>query len=184
MQKIVDLLKKLNASPDLTKEITEGLEAYKASIKAQYESEFKERTAAARKVCIEAVENEKKEKALICRELDFGEPPEPPRIMSLADKAKKFEDPKVKRLWEQVIEDIPKEQIEVKPVSGYTVTLWYKGKRFMWMRPRRKWFSVDILSPAGGWGGLANVSTRKDWDKILAGRMKKYLAHIDATVEE
>lgn len=132
----------------------------------------------------QAVENEKKEKGLICREVDFGEPPEPPRIMSLADKAKQFEDPKVKRLWEQVVAELPKQQIEVKPVSGYTVTLWYKGKRFMWMRPRRKWFSADILSPAGGWGGLVNVSTRKDWEKILTGRMKKYLAHIDSTVEE
>lgn len=35
----------------------------------------------------QAVENEKGEKGLICREVDFGEPPEQPDIMSMADKA-------------------------------------------------------------------------------------------------
>jgi len=132
----------------------------------------------------QAVENEKGEKGLICREVDFGEPPEPPRIMSLADKAKRFEDPKVKRLWERVVAEMPKQQVEVKCIAGHDVTLWYKGKRFMWMTPRRKWFSANVLSPAGGWCGNVNVSTRKDWEKLLAGPIKKYMAHIDATVEE
>jgi Holliday junction resolvase-like predicted endonuclease len=132
----------------------------------------------------QAVENEKGEKGLICREVDFGEPPEPPSIIPLADKAKKFQDPKVKKLWERVIAELPKQQIEVKPVSGYTVTLWYKGKRFMVMRPRRKWFSVDVLSPAGGWGGLVNISTKKDWNKLLNGRMRKYMGHIESTIED
>jgi Holliday junction resolvase-like predicted endonuclease len=132
----------------------------------------------------QALENEKGEMGLICRELDFGEPPEPPRIMSLEDKAKKFEDPKVKRLWEQVLADLPTQEIEVKPVGGHTVTLWYKGKRFMWMRVRRKWFSVNTLSSAGGWSGLVNIKTRKDWDKVMAGQVKKFLAHIDSTVQE
>ena len=63
MQKIVDLLKNLKASPELVKEITEGLEAYKADVKAKYDSEFKDKTAAARRVCIEAVEQEKKDMA-------------------------------------------------------------------------------------------------------------------------
>lgn len=132
----------------------------------------------------QAVENEKGEMGLICREVDFGEPPEPPKLMSLADKAKKFEDPKVKRLWDQVIADLPKQEIEVKAIGGYTVTLWYKGKRFMWMRPRRRWFSVNILSPAGGWGELVNIRTRNDWDKVFNRRMKKFMAHINAAAEE
>jgi hypothetical protein len=132
----------------------------------------------------QAVENEKGEKGLVCREVDFGEPPEPPRIMSLADKAKKFEDPKVKKLWEQVLADLPKRGIEVRAVAGHAVTLWYKGKRFMWIGVRRKWFAADVLSPAGGWGGQVNVRTNKDWEKLSAGRIRKYMAHIDATAEE
>lgn len=132
----------------------------------------------------QAIENEKGEKGLICREVDFGEPPEPPRIMSLSDKAKKFEDPKVRKLWEQVIGELPRLGIEVKAIGGYTVTLWYKGKRFMWMRPRRMWFSANVLSPAGGWSGLVSIRTRKDWDKLFAGRMKKYMSLIDSTADE
>ena len=61
MQKIVDLLKKLTASEELTKEIMEALGDYKKEIKEQSDAEFKERTAAARKVCIEAVDKEKKD---------------------------------------------------------------------------------------------------------------------------
>jgi len=130
-----------------------------------------------------AVENEKGESGLICKELDFGEPPEQPRIMSLSDKAKKFEDAKVKKLWEKILEELPKNGIEVKAVGGYTITLWYKGKRFMYMRARRKWISVNIISPAGGWDGLVSVSNRKDWNK-LDGRIRKCMAHIDSTLEE
>jgi hypothetical protein len=122
----------------------------------------------------QAVENEKKEMGLICRE----------RMMSMQEKAEKFEDPKVKRLWERVVTELPKQQIEVRPVSGHNVTLWYKGRRFMWMRPRRTWFSANILSPAGGWGELVVIRTRKDWDAIVTGRMRMYLAHIDSTAEE
>ncbi len=85
-----------------------------------------------------AVENEKGEKGLICRELDFGQPPEPPRIISLAEKAKHFEDTKVRKLWESILAELSKQGIEVKPVSGLSVTLWYKGKRFMWMAPRKR----------------------------------------------
>jgi hypothetical protein len=63
MQKIIDLLKKLTASPELVKEITEGLGTYKTELKAQYDAELKDRATAARNVCIEAVEKEKKEMA-------------------------------------------------------------------------------------------------------------------------
>ena len=48
----------------------------------------------------------------------------------------------------------------------------------------RQWFSVNVLSPAGGWGGLANIRNRKEWDELFNGRVKKCLAHIDATAEE
>lgn len=131
-----------------------------------------------------AVENEKGEMALICREVDFGEPAERPRIIPLGKKSDKILNPSVKRLWDRIIKELPKQGIEVASRSGYSVTLWYKGKRFAWMGPRRQWFSVNILSPAGGWGGLVNIRNRKEWDKLLNGRMKKYLTHIDATSKE
>lgn len=128
-----------------------------------------------------AVENEKHERGLICRELDFGQPPEPPRIMSLTDKAKRFEDAKVKRLWEIVLAELPKQGIEVKAISGFDVTLWYKGKRFMWIAPRKKWFSANVLSPAGGWAGLENITTRKGWNKLFKTKVKKYLEYLNAS---
>jgi len=131
----------------------------------------------------QAVENEKGERGLICKELDYGEPLEPPRIMSLADKAKRFEDAKVRKLWESILAELPKKGIEVKPVSGHSVTFWHKGRRFMWMAPRRRWFSAKVLSPAGGWAGLENITTRKGWDRLFNTKIKKYLDYLNASTE-
>ena len=84
----------------------------------------------------QAVENEKGEKGLICREVDFGEALVPPTIIPVGEKGKRIKDPKVKSLWNRIIATLPKHQIEVRSVSGYGVTIWYKGRRFMWMCPR------------------------------------------------
>lgn len=130
----------------------------------------------------QAVENEKGENGLICKEVDFGEAPEPPRIISLADKSKRIKDAKVKKLWDQMIAEMLKNQIEVMSRAGYHVTLWYKGKRFMWISPRQKWISAKVLSPGGDWGPLVNINTRKNWEKLLKGSMKRSMGHIDSTV--
>jgi len=63
MNKIFDLLKQLGASPELQKQIVEALDEYKQGVKTRLEEEFKQRVHSAKKVCAEAVENEKRELA-------------------------------------------------------------------------------------------------------------------------
>jgi hypothetical protein len=63
MNKILDLLKQMGASPELQKQIMEALESYKESVQTKLEEDFKQRVSQARKVCVEAVDNEKRELA-------------------------------------------------------------------------------------------------------------------------
>jgi len=127
-----------------------------------------------------ALENEKGEHGVICREIDFGLPPEQPKIMSLADKVKYFEDAKVKKLFEDILGELQKQGVEVKPVSNLAITLWYNGKRFIWMAPRKKHFVVNVLSTNGGWTGGETIHSRKDWSRVYNSQIKKYLEYLDA----
>lgn len=63
MNKIADLLKQMGASPELQKQIMEALESYKESVQTKLEEDFKQKVAQAKKVCVEAVEAEKRELA-------------------------------------------------------------------------------------------------------------------------
>lgn len=63
MNKLVDLLKQLGASPELIGQITESMEQYKTEVKQTLEEDFKQRVLSAKKVCAEALDNEKRELA-------------------------------------------------------------------------------------------------------------------------
>jgi hypothetical protein len=63
MDKIKQLLKKLGASEELTKSIVESLDEYAKGVQDKNLSEYKTRLAKAKEVCIEAVEDYKKELA-------------------------------------------------------------------------------------------------------------------------
>ena len=127
-----------------------------------------------------AVENEKGERGVICKEIDFGLPPESPRIMSIADKVKYFEDAKVKNLFEAILGELQKQGVETKAVSNLAITAWYHGKRFMWFGVRKKWFVVNVLSTSGGWTGRESISSRKDWKMVFNSQIKKYMEYLDA----
>jgi hypothetical protein len=66
MDKLKELLKGIGASEELTSAICEELERYSASLKANYDAEYKAKVDRAKKVCIEEVN---KEKAALARKL-------------------------------------------------------------------------------------------------------------------
>ena len=99
--------------------------------------------------------------------------------MSIPDKLKYFEDAKVRKLFETILDELRKQGIEVKAVSNLAMTAWYKGKRFLWMAPRKKWFVVNTLSTNGGWTGGESVYSRKDWNRVYSSKIKKYIEYLD-----
>lgn len=126
-----------------------------------------------------AFENEKGERGLICSAIDFGQAPVPPEIPSLEKKMEYFESEKVRDLFGSALKALESRQVEIKPIHELWISFWYRGKRFMYMAPKRKFFVAQILKPDGNWSGRVRVSTRKEWDQVLQRHIERYLQYLD-----
>lgn len=128
-----------------------------------------------------AFENEKGEKGIICTEIDFGQPPEPPQIPTIEKKLEYFQSNSVRKLFEIVLAELQQRGIEAKPLRGLWISFWYKGKRFMTMSPKRNFFVADVLSPEDNWTGRQRIKTRKEWDAIFQSEITTYLEYLDTS---
>ena len=127
-----------------------------------------------------AFEDEHGNKGLICKSLDYGQPPVPPEIPSLEKKMEYFQSEKVKQLFKNVLDELAQKKVEIKPISGLWISLWYKGKRFMYMSPKRNFFAVEVLSPEGSWCDRMRVATKKEWDSAFQDHISKYMEYLDS----
>jgi len=126
-----------------------------------------------------AFEDEKGERGIICTEIDYGQPPEPPEIPTIEKKMEYFQDSKVRDLFKAVLDELQAKQVEIKPICDLWISFWYKGKRFMYMGPKRNFFVADVLTPVGNWTGRKRISTRKEWDEVFQEHIQKSIEHLD-----
>jgi Holliday junction resolvase-like predicted endonuclease len=126
-----------------------------------------------------AFQNEKGERGLICSSIDYGQAPVPPEIPSIEKKLDYFQSDKVKELFRSVLDELTGQQIEVKPIHGLWISCWYRGKRFIYMSPKRKFFVVNVLIPDGNWSGKIRVSTKKEWNQVFQKYVEKYIQYLD-----
>jgi hypothetical protein len=126
-----------------------------------------------------AFENEKGERGLICNTIDFGQAPVPPEIPSIEKKMEYFQSEKARDLFKSVLSELTAKQVEVKAIHGLWISFWYKGKRFMYMTPKRNFFAVQVLAPDGNWQGRIRISTRKEWDAVFQKHVAKYMQYLE-----
>ena len=119
-------------------------------------------------------------KGLICKSLDYGQPPVPPEIPSIEKKLEYFQTEKVKELLKNVLDKLAEENVEIKPISGLWISFWYKGKRFMYMSPKRNFFVIEVLDPDGSWCDRMRVATKKEWDKVYQDHVFKYMEYLES----
>lgn len=127
-----------------------------------------------------AFENEKGERGLICTAIDYGRPPVPPEIPSIEKKMEYFQSAKVRDLFKSVLDELAAKQVEIKPITELWISFWYRGKRFMYMAPKRNFFVVQVLAPDGNWHGRIRISTRKEWDAAFQKHVAKYMQYLTA----
>jgi hypothetical protein len=86
---------------------------------------------------------------------------------------------KANDLVEAVLDELQAKQIEIKPVQDLLISLWYKGKRFMFMEPIRDFLVADVLTPGGSWSGRKTISGIKEWDVVYYEYVQKYIEYAD-----
>ena len=89
----------------------------------------------------QAIQDANGEKGLVCREVEFGQPPDPPPVRNLEGILKYFDDEAVRQVFTDALNDLAAKKIEVRPLTNWWMSLWYKGKRFAYLGAKKK-FSV------------------------------------------
>jgi len=116
---------------------------------------------------------------MICTEIDYGQPPKPIEIPTIAKTIEYCQDPSVKELFRTVLEELQVQKIKTKPNKGQWISCWYKEKRFMYMGSGKSFFVADILTPAGSWTGNKRISNRPEWVSLHREYIQSYIDHLD-----
>jgi len=127
----------------------------------------------------QAFEDEKNDRGILCNEIDYGQPPEPPDIPTIDKKLDYFQDGKVKDFFKTVLEELQAIQIEIKPIRGLWISFWYKGKRFMYIGTKRNFFVANILTPGGTWTGRTRISNRNEWDNVFKEHIQTFIEYLN-----
>lgn len=127
----------------------------------------------------QAFEDEKGERGILCNEIDYGQPPMPPEIPTIEKKLEYFQDGRVRDLFKAVLEELQAKQIEIKPIHGLWVSFWYKGKRFMYMGPKRNFFVAEVLTPGGNWTSRSRISNRNEWEALFKEHIQTFIEYLN-----
>lgn len=128
----------------------------------------------------QAFQDQKGEKGILCREIDFGQPAEPPPVRTIESKLKYFVDTEVRELFLQVLSELKQRNIEVRPINNEWMSVWYKGKRMMYMGAKQRFFAVEIETVDGDWSDRQRISKREHWDQFVKQYMDPYIKHLDS----
>lgn len=126
-----------------------------------------------------ALQNEQKEKTIICTQIDFGQPAEPTLIPTLEKKVEYFKDKAIRVLFEKVLEELKMKGIEIKPIHGLWISLWYKNKRFSYIAPKKNFFSISILTTGDTWTQRLRINNESDWKNIYEQYIIKYIEYLE-----
>ncbi|MEM3407081.1 MAG: endonuclease NucS [Candidatus Aenigmatarchaeota archaeon] len=107
------------------------------------------------------------QRAIYFSSLEIGEIPERPEIPTIEDKEQYIESEEVKQLFRKSIEILKENGIEVKPIHGRRISLWYKEKRFAYIATRRNWFLCKVEKLDGSWTELFRITNQEEWNKVF-----------------
>jgi uncharacterized membrane-anchored protein YjiN (DUF445 family) len=86
---------------------------------------------------------------------------------SIEEKIEKASSENLRRLLREAIEHLKQENCMVKPLEGRWMSVWVKGKRFMYLALRNEWLTCQIKRPDGEWTESIKVKSREDWNKVF-----------------
>jgi hypothetical protein len=107
------------------------------------------------------------EKGVLCHRIEIGGPPEPPIVPTRGGNIKRIENEKVRQLCEECLRELENRGIEIRPIQNYWFSIWYKGKRFMYLGCKKKFFVCEIQKPDGSWTRRLRIATKGEWEKVF-----------------
>ena len=108
------------------------------------------------------------EKHVLCKPVEIGKPSEPMILPTREGHLKRIENEKVRKFCEDCLNQLQNMGIEIRPIQNYWFSMWYKGKRFMYLGCKKKFFVCEIQRQDGSWTPRIRITSKEDWDKLFA----------------
>ncbi|MGB9615325.1 MAG: endonuclease NucS domain-containing protein [Fervidobacterium sp.] len=107
------------------------------------------------------------EKDVLCTPIEIEMRPEPLVIPTKEEHLKHIENVSIKQLCEECLKQLEEKKIEVRPIENYWFSIWYGGKRFMYLGCKKRFFVCEIQRSDGTWTGRIRITNKTDWDKTF-----------------
>jgi Holliday junction resolvase-like predicted endonuclease len=119
-------------------------------------------------------------RGVLCHRLEIGGPPEPPVVPTREGNIKRIENEEVRQLCAECVKELENKGIEIRPLQGWRFSIWYKGKRFMRLRCKKKFFVCEIQKPDGLWTRRIRITTKKEWEKVFNNEVMPTINKIES----
>ncbi len=113
------------------------------------------------------VQLENGEKHVLCKTLELEPPPEPAVIPSRDGHLLRIEDSKMRALCDTSLKQLESMGIEVRPIDNYYFSIWFKGKRFMYLGCKKQFFNCAVERTDGSWTETIRINNNEEWQKFL-----------------
>jgi Holliday junction resolvase-like predicted endonuclease len=120
------------------------------------------------------------EKTILCRWVETKKIPPLTEIPTKEGNLNYIEDEKVRQLCAECLKGFEDRGIEVRPIEDFWFSIWYKGKRFMYLGCKKRFFVCQIQRPDGSWTERIRISEREDWEKTFKDQILPVLQSIDS----
>ncbi|MEM2550204.1 MAG: endonuclease NucS [Nitrososphaerota archaeon] len=120
-------------------------------------------------------------KGILCRPLEVGRPPEPPVVPTREGHLRLIVDDKVRQLCAECLKELEGKGVEVRPLQDYWFSMWYKGRRFMYLGCKKKFFACLIQRSNGSWTGRIRITTKEDWEKAFNDEIAPIIQKIESS---
>jgi hypothetical protein len=107
------------------------------------------------------------EREVVCTSVEIPEKRWPPRIPTQELNLAYIESGQVRTLCEKAIEELGAMGVELRPKQNYWFSCWCRGKRFMYLGSKKKFFVIEVERPDGSWSGRNKVATQDEWERVM-----------------
>lgn len=107
------------------------------------------------------------EKGIICKSVEIGRPLEPISVPTREGHLEHIESDRVRQLCANCLKQLEDNGIEIRPIQNYWFSAWYKGKRFMYLGCKKKFFVCEVQRPDGSWSGRIRITTKEEWERTF-----------------
>jgi len=107
------------------------------------------------------------EREVVCTSVEVPEKPGPVRIPTHELNLAYIQSGQVRTVCEKAIGELGEMGVQLRPKQNYWFSCWHRGKRFMYLGCKKKFFVIEVERPDGSWSRRSKVATQDDWESVL-----------------